>query len=91
MRKLMSAFRSAPNTTPRGGYVGHGIFATFCGPGMKSDYECKAEVSGPDLGAIPQFATTTDGNGQAAHEGVLLATAGHSTTLRVVSEHQECE
>jgi hypothetical protein len=38
--------------------------------------------------AIPQFATTNEGNGQAAHEGVLPATGCHGATLRAVSEQQ---
>jgi len=35
---------------------------------------------------LSSFLTT-----RAAHAGVLLATACHSATLRVVSEHQKCE
>ena len=71
-------------------------FATFCSPGTKSVYECKAEASGPERGAIlaiavPQFSTTTDANGYAAHKVVLLATARHRATLRVVRERQMCE
>jgi len=41
--------------------------------------------------AIPQLATTNDGNGQPAHKDVPLGTVRHSATLRVVNEHHKCE
>jgi hypothetical protein len=47
---------------------------------MKSDYECEAEVGGPDLGyRDPAIRDDDDGNG----EGVLLATASrHDSNMR---------
>jgi hypothetical protein len=72
-------------------YWSAGTFATFCSLGTKSVYECDAECNRPrplrDLGYRgPQFSTT-----RAVHEDVLLATACHRGTLRVVGEHQKCE
>jgi|SRR5665213_1589193 len=69
------------------GMSGSNTFATFCSPGTKSVHVRNAEASGPERCAIlaiavPQFSTT-----RAAHKGVLLATAYHRATLRVVSEH----